>query len=1077
MDNWSILGIHPTKDRDAIKQAYMTMLPKHNPEDDPEGFLQLRTAYEETLKSIEPEQEKAETPHTLFIKEVEEVYGDFAKRCNLKIWKTLLKKEVCQRLDMVDEAEHLLLQFLLNHFYLPMAVWAALSLHFDWPNRAESLKQNFPPTFIDYMLRKSTEPEHPRYSLFPTGKNAILPDDQWINLFLEVDTMITAGQQENPVFKEKFEKLESLHISHPYCVVILARLEVVKSNFAQALEILDPLYKAHPEDTHIWFAYTSVLSFLNREEEAITQFEKMLEQNPDFIDAKRGILNAQLKLKNYEAAESTMTKIFEINLYDYFALSCEQPIGEGLIAIYEEKYKSNPEDVDNLFALAKYLVKNQHVERCKELLAEVPHLSGDSRYKERLAMCAVIIGDWPTAAAIYEELIESDPKLYIYGNAASALNNMDEYQKALDYTDKALELYGTTAAKQDKTKLYIIKSQSAIELGRYNVAAQAVDEGLALNSKDPYLYTHKAKIYNVMNRFSEAMDYSEMALSIFPFMTDPYVLQMEIYHKQSMYDNVLAVAARAEAMGYESPKISCNKAEALRLLGEYDQALTIMKDLIDADFDEGHRDAIYTEMAQLMISTEDLDAAEVYINKAIEVGRYDLSRQTIFANIQREKEQYEEAKATLKDVLAKSPEYIPALIGMGHVFIDMDEIESGTMYLETAVKLAGHHEATYDSIVDIYMGAFLQEEALDWTIRRLNRFESLPNRIFVAIMHNRIGQKEMAESAYKKAIEMYPDASDGPRYYGLFLQNNRRHNEAILQFSRSVELAPTQLDLYETMAYCYQENKNYDQALAILDKAEAFFDNPQKPQEPYNLGALAMRRGTIYEDMLRHEEALASMLKAASLPDKLDGEWQLSWIYTRIGLQYSKNFNNATKAMEYYIKAIEDDENCIDAVDYMGDLYLYAHNDYEKAIECYNKKIAADPTDPHTYVTRALANTKLKRYAKAKKDYKQALELYEEKSIEDPSPCWQVYIANCKLGLKEVDAAKGMFMNGLNTPKEPGAWCNKPICDVCLYSLGKISEIEKNYDQALEYYERALEVSNSIKHNTARREIGAVNRE
>ena len=1068
MNNWATLGIPQTEDHEAIREAYMNLLPHHNPEDDPEGFLRLRLAYEEIIKSLDTGEKETETPHSLFIKEVGEIYANFPERCNLAVWKALLETEVCQRLDMVDEAEHLLLQFLLDNFYLPMDIWAALSLHFDWPNRVEGLKQNFPPAFIDYAIKRSTEPEFPKFSLFETDENKSLPYDKWLNMFLELDAMLNAGQLENPIFGEKLAELEAIPIYHPYYSVLMAKIAMQKEDYAKALDILNPVYMQYPDDIHIWFSRTAVLPFLGKEEDALPQFERMLEQNPNFIDAKRGILNAQMKLKDYEAAETTLTEIFESNLYDYYALSAEQAIGEGLIEIYEEKHSANPEDADILFTLAKHLIKNQHAQRCRELLAKVLHLSDDTRYKERQAMCAVISEDWAQAAAIYEGLIKTDPKLYIYGNAASALNNMGEHSKAFDYIVTALEEYKDTASKQDMIKLHLIKSHAAICMGRFSVAAKIIDEGLALNDKDPQLCAQKARVCFSLGNYSGAMDYSEMALNIFPFMSEPYVIQMEVYTKEAMYDRVLAVAARAESMGYESPKISCNKAGALRMLGEYDQAVAIMEKLVEAEFDEGCRDIICAEMAQLMVLTGDLDAAEKYILEAIDIGsaakRYDIANQTILANIRRRQGQFDAAKALLEEALVKLPGFIPALIGIGHVYIDMDETDTGINYLEAAVKSAEHHESTYDSIIDILMEAVLYDEALDWTIRRLNRFESLPNRIYVAIMHNRLGQAEPAEEAYKKAIELYPDSPDGPRYYGFFLQNDRRYIEAIPQFAKAVELAPAQLDLYESMAFCFQEEKAYDQALAVLDKAE-------EAEEPYNLGALAMRRGVVYEDMLRHKEALENMQKAASLPDKLDGEWQLSWIYTRIGLQYSKNFNDAAKAMEYYAKALEEDENCIDAVDYMGDIYLYAYKDYEKAIECYNKKITADPSDPHTYVTRALANVKLKRYAKAKGDYTKAVQLYDEKSVEDPSPCWQVYIANCKLGLKEIDAAKEMFKKCLYTPKEPGAWCNKHICDVCLYSLGKICEIEKKYDEALEYYDRALEISNSIKHNAAREEV------
>ena len=45
-----ILQIEETKDKNTIKTAYRSLLPKTNPEDDPEGFKQLRQAYEEAMR-------------------------------------------------------------------------------------------------------------------------------------------------------------------------------------------------------------------------------------------------------------------------------------------------------------------------------------------------------------------------------------------------------------------------------------------------------------------------------------------------------------------------------------------------------------------------------------------------------------------------------------------------------------------------------------------------------------------------------------------------------------------------------------------------------------------------------------------------------------------------------------------------------------------------------------------------------------------------------------------------------------------------------------------------------------------
>ena len=63
---WSVLGLEPTRDSAAIKRAYAEQTKLCHPEEDPEGFLVLRQAYQQALAYAEggapPEKPEAEEP-------------------------------------------------------------------------------------------------------------------------------------------------------------------------------------------------------------------------------------------------------------------------------------------------------------------------------------------------------------------------------------------------------------------------------------------------------------------------------------------------------------------------------------------------------------------------------------------------------------------------------------------------------------------------------------------------------------------------------------------------------------------------------------------------------------------------------------------------------------------------------------------------------------------------------------------------------------------------------------------------------------------------------------------------------
>ena len=76
---FQILECEQTKDKSVITNAYRKKLVSVNPEEDPKGFMELRTAFEVAVKySEEVEVEKGikipETPMELFMQKVQNLY-------------------------------------------------------------------------------------------------------------------------------------------------------------------------------------------------------------------------------------------------------------------------------------------------------------------------------------------------------------------------------------------------------------------------------------------------------------------------------------------------------------------------------------------------------------------------------------------------------------------------------------------------------------------------------------------------------------------------------------------------------------------------------------------------------------------------------------------------------------------------------------------------------------------------------------------------------------------------------------------------------------------------------------------
>jgi len=1063
MNKWDILGIHETSNPEEIKEAYMTKLSYCNPEDDPEGFIKLRSAYEEALQSLENDNNKDEdfesTPLGQFFKRIDAVYHDFDKRNNLELWKEFLSDEVCMRLDNMDETEMALLGYLMGHNLLSPQVWKLLDSHFNWQSREKLLKDTFPPNFINYVLSQLSNDTSLLYSHLQYEGATTEQIDQWLNLFGDLRHMDKNSGSEK--FAEIQEAMEALPVYHAYYDLEIAKFHIHNQEPKKALEVIEPIYNQFPEDRDIWYGYAMAVMYSSddRIPEALELFKGLHKIYPDSWLAKRGLIDSLYYMGEYEESYELVCDILKLNPSDYHANLRKNSITEKFIEIYEEKYKQDPSDVDTIMKLSSHYLSVQKSEKCIEILLTLdppPQNADNMKYYENLTHAYLNVDNFDKCIELCKICINIKPTSIIYYLYATALTNIN-HDNLMPVLDEGIAIEDNDVLS--KLRLYTLKAMQLFTASQVDEALDTINKGLDL-SQDSYLYIIKGDILRARGQFSEAVIHYEKSQELDPSADIIYLRQIDLYASMDMYDEMLRVVMQAFDMGINNIHLNYYYVFAKRETGQFEEAQKRLNELFEREDKNECLDRLYEEAALLALAIEEDDytTALEHIREALKIES-NINRNIILCGILRHSERYDEAMETINNVLEKEPTNIKALLEKAEIL----KVEDNDKALEIFKQVIDIHDTNteaYYSILEIYDEAGNVENVIHWAERSLEKIDGIYHYLTIGFYYRRYHTNDITDKLYKEIIEKYPHYSDSYTHYGYFLSSIDKNAEAIEQFKISLEKDESNYSLYESLAYYLSLEKRYEEALDILDKGEK--------QHGDNLGAIVMRRGDVLEDMLRYPEALQCMLKALEMEDSLDGEWTIVEIHNRIGDLYMGNFNDATNALHHYQTALELDEDDEETIDNLAYYMLHYAEDYTKSLEYYNRVIEINPDKHsicHTYMARGRTYKHLGKQDKAEQDFLKGIELYHDGKEKDFSPCWDIYIALAYIELKQFDKAQSILENMIDTPTHPKSWCIRPKCNECIHGLAQIEVAKNNLQKAIAYYEEAISIRNSVRYN------------
>ncbi len=344
MSIWEVLNINETTDKREIKKAYVRLLKENHPEDNQEGFIKLREAYEhalsfadsvsraslsvksddnmlidmklqnEVLASQKDEEEIVEAKkiniewkynHFDHKTEIENVfrlltslYGDIFKRRNIESWRKLFLNISLNEYQQLCRNAYL---FFNDNFHLTHDIWQLLNdellLSDNFQFRWQGLVQ------FDYGLNLDCfEP------------NEELDYESYLNIRFYAFMALRKGKYEDAATKS--EEAEKIFKRDPVLFRIKGISYYMLEDNEKSLDAFSKALSLNEEDLDSLLYRGKIMLKKNDFNLAKRDFKKVVKLDPDCIEGSKGIVYALYGLKRFISAGRFAKKLTKKNPQD-----------------------------------------------------------------------------------------------------------------------------------------------------------------------------------------------------------------------------------------------------------------------------------------------------------------------------------------------------------------------------------------------------------------------------------------------------------------------------------------------------------------------------------------------------------------------------------------------------------------------------------------------------------------------------------------------------------------------------------------------------------------------------------------
>jgi tetratricopeptide (TPR) repeat protein len=558
-------------------------------------------------------------------------------------------------------------------------------------------------------------------------------------------------------------------------------------------------------------------------------------------------------------------------------------------------------------------------------------------------------------------------------------------------------------AKLDVAQIYCEQGLAYSKESRWAESIEACKRAIAINPNLVEAYKTIGNALQKQGKTPEAIGYYAKAIELQPDFAEAYANLGTLYVQQQQWEQALYYYQKAIAIQPNFTGVYKHLAKVWQHLGELDKAqdcLNKAQTRIEPDFTPEQ----YCQVAQELQRQEKLSEAKDKYLKAIELDANCAIALQGLAEISEKQQLWQEAnqyyrrvfqlseranqkqltpqtstlKQTPTDLLQyyllksrKKPNCAETQNNLGSLYAKQKQWQQAVFHFRQAIKLkpdfAGAHRNLARALTK---SGKLEKAAESWLTAISLENQGITAEEYLELAQNLTawGKIEPAITCYCRAIKLQPQVIEAYLGLGKLLQESGRQKQAILAYLQGIKADATNFQLHYQLGGTYLQQQQWRDALrhyqaAIKlqpDSYEAYhqlgeaLSQAQQWEKAVKAYYYAIKLNSEFSwsyhnlgyallQLERCSEAVTAFKKAIALKS------DFAWSYYNLAEAFGK-LDRWTEAITAYEKTVQIQPDLPNIQIKLGDaLYQQSLRDKQKALECFQNAIAANPDEPQNY--------------------------------------------------------------------------------------------------------------------------------